>query len=676
MRKLFVGLLSSVWLICSSVVTLPPQSEVVAQQLASRTCAAMDHYAEVIKKDPQFAKRRQQIELQTQTYVANRREAGPYLRSGVIRIPVVVHVVFNELNEANENVSDEQIQSQLDVLNQDYRMTNPDSSLVPDAFKPLRADSRIEFHLAVRDPGCGPTSGITRTSTTQRDFSFDDGVKFNSTGGHDAWPRDEYMNLWVCDLAGGLLGYGTFPGEPAATDGVVVDFEAFGTTGSAAAPFNLGRTATHEVAHWLNLNHIWGDDTGFPDECIGTDNVDDTPNQADENRDCPSFPQVSCSNGPDGDMFMNYMDYTDDLCMMMFTVGQSLRMDAALNGVRSAILGSDGLIPPPPVALTSDLWSQDTAEDIGNEPNNESAYHYLSDDIWVRNQNDGTADLEHQNPIYRPAGPDNYVYVRIRNRGCIDSASGTVKLYWAKASSGLAWPQPWDGTVGVPAQMGNPIGSQPTGSVPPGGSVILAFNWAPPNPADYASFGADASHFCLLSRIETDPVAPFGMTFPEGGDLGTNVKNNNNIVWKNISIVTEGTPGGRQNAVTVGDFTGKRQVARVVFGSNGAVLDKAAFDRYKITVDLGEKINAKWVAGGRVGSGVTLISGQTIQLHRPGAWIGNLSFNPFDFGAVKVRFTPLTQIRCQVTNFNLTQFNQSTGRFIGGETFVVKEKCR
>jgi hypothetical protein len=675
MRKFIAGLVTSMFLVTLTIVSVPPRGEAVAQQFNSRTCATMDHYAGLIKKDPQFAKRLQQIEVQTQAYVAKRRETGPYLRSGVIRIPVVVHVVYNQ---DEENITDEQIQSQIDALNLDFRMANADSAMVPDVFKPLRADTRIEFQLAVRDPNCGPTTGITRTSTTETSFQFDgDPVKFAASGGHDAWPSDKYLNLWVCDLAGGLLGYGLFPGVAPEIDGVVVDFEAFGTMGTAAAPFDLGRTAAHEIGHWLNLRHIWGDDSFAPDICTGTDFVDDTPNQGTENTGCPAYPSDSCGNAPDGDMFMNYMDYTDDLCMMMFSVGQSLRMDATLNGARSAILGSDGLIPPPPVALTSDLWSQDTADDIGNEPNNDSTVHYLSDDIWVRNQNDGTADLEHQNPIYRPAGPDNYVYVRVRNRGCTDPASGTVKLYWAKASSGLAWPQPWDGTVGVPALMGNPIGTQATGSVPPGGFVILAFPWAPPNPADYASFGADSSHFCLLSRIETDPVSPFGMTFPEGGDLGTNVKNNNNIVWKNISIVTESTPGGRLSGVTVGDLTGKRQVARVIFGANGAVLDKQAFDRYKITVDLGEKINAKWVAGGRAGSGIISLGGQIIQVTRPGAWIGNLSFNPFDFGAVKVRFAPLSQnLRCTVTNFNLTQLNQTTGRLVGGEGFVLKERCR
>ena len=125
----------------------------------------------------------------------------------------------------------------------------------------------------------------------------------------DAWPSAQYLNLWVCPLAGGLLGYAQFPGGPAATDGVVILHSAFGINGTAAAPFNLGRTATHEIGHWLNLNHIWGDDgTG----CSGTDNVADTPNQGGPNYGAPTFPHLSCSNGPNGDLFVNYMDYVDD----------------------------------------------------------------------------------------------------------------------------------------------------------------------------------------------------------------------------------------------------------------------------------------------------------------------------------------------------------------------------
>jgi hypothetical protein len=173
-------------------------------------------------------------------------------------------------------------------------------------------------------------------------------VKSSSTGGSNAWDRNKYLNIWVCDISGGILGYAQFPGGSASTDGVVVDYQYFGTIGTATAPFNKGRTATHEVGHWLNLYHIWGDDgTG----CTGSDLVSDTPNQADQNYGCPAFPQVSCSNGPNGDMFMNYMDYTDDACMFMFSTGQATRMQAlfAAGGARASLLTSNGCgtVTPP-----------------------------------------------------------------------------------------------------------------------------------------------------------------------------------------------------------------------------------------------------------------------------------------------------------------------------------------
>ncbi len=187
--------------------------------------------------------------------------------------------------------------------------------------------------MATKDPQGKPTKGITRTQTTQASFADDDGVKSSASGGADGWPSDKYLNLWVCALGGGLLGYAQFPGGPPQTDGVVILYTAFGTTGTATAPFNLGRTATHEIGHWLNLHHIWGD----TQHCEGTDFVNDTPNAQMPNFGKPKFPHVTCSNGPNGDMFMNYMDYVDDDTMVMFTSGQVARMNAALDGPRSAI---------------------------------------------------------------------------------------------------------------------------------------------------------------------------------------------------------------------------------------------------------------------------------------------------------------------------------------------------
>jgi hypothetical protein len=197
----------------------------------------------------------------------------------------------------------------------------------------LVTDARIQFSLATQDPAGNPTNGITRTASTSTSFGTDDRVKSAATGGADAWPSDRYLNIWACNLGGGLLGYAQFPGGPASTDGIVILNTAFGTVGTATAPFHLGRTATHEIGHWLNLIHIWGDRL----DCKGSDDVPDTPTAQSPNYGEPTFPHVSCNNGPNGDMFMNYMDYVDDAAMFMFTAGQVARMAATLDGPRNAI---------------------------------------------------------------------------------------------------------------------------------------------------------------------------------------------------------------------------------------------------------------------------------------------------------------------------------------------------
>ena len=194
-------------------------------------------------------------------------------------------------------------------------------------------DARVEFVLAKKDPKGKKTKGIVYSRTTKTSFGSDDGVKFKSSGGVAAWNTKKYLNIWVCSLGGGLLGYAQFPGGPAKTDGVVILNTAFGTKGTASAPFNKGRTATHEVGHFFNLRHIWGDVNG----CTGTDQVADTPNARLPNTGKPTFPHITCSNGPHGDMFMNYMDYVDDAAMFMFSIGQVARMEATLAGPRKSL---------------------------------------------------------------------------------------------------------------------------------------------------------------------------------------------------------------------------------------------------------------------------------------------------------------------------------------------------
>ena len=254
----------------------------------------------------------------------------------VITIPVIVHILYHS---SAENISDAQIFSQIDVLNRDYRKSNADTALIPHYYSTMAADCGIQFSLAKVDTSGYATSGIVRKHTDVQTFGIDDRIKSSATGGDDAWDRDRYLNIWVGNLTAGILGYSSIPGTPREKDGVTVHYTAFGTQGTAQAPFNRGRTATHEIGHWLNMIHTWGDT-----DC-GDDLVDDTPPQFGPNRGNPSGIKITCGNGPYGDMYMDYMDFTDDIGMHMFTNGQRDRMRTLFTegGFRYPILSSNAL---------------------------------------------------------------------------------------------------------------------------------------------------------------------------------------------------------------------------------------------------------------------------------------------------------------------------------------------
>jgi len=296
-----------------------------------RSCHTMENQERLLQEDPHLFERIQKIEAFTNYAISSGKVDK---NKALITIPVVFHIVYNT---TAQNISDAQIQSQLDVLNRDFRKLNTDLNLIPSTFTSLVADAEINFCLANRDPNGNSTSGILRVPTSLASFSTNDGVKSSTTGGSNAWPSNQYLNIWVCNMSGGILGYAQFPGGAAATDGVVIGYTCFGTTGTAQAPFNKGRTATHEVGHWLNLRHIWGDAT------CGNDLVTDTPVHNTSNYGCPSHPR-SNSCGTSAEMFMNYMDYVDDACMQMFSNGQKARMQALFvsGGARASLATSPG----------------------------------------------------------------------------------------------------------------------------------------------------------------------------------------------------------------------------------------------------------------------------------------------------------------------------------------------
>ncbi|MEI6312149.1 MAG: M43 family zinc metalloprotease [Bacteroidota bacterium] len=308
---------------------------IMASAQSVRQCGTMHNLERLKTIDPSIDAAMNDIEAHTNHFISTTPEGS----RAVITIPVVVHVVYNT---TTQNISDAQIASQISILNKDFRKLNTDAALIPSIFTSVSADCEVNFCMAQRTPTGAATNGIVRVSTATTSFIDDDRVKSSTTGGSTAWDATKYLNIWVCNLGGGLLGYAQFPGGPAATDGVVINYTAFGNTGTAASPFNLGRTATHEIGHWLNLRHIWGDAT------CGNDLVSDTPPHNASNFGCPTYPHLSTCTGTPTEMTMNYMDYTNDACMYMYTAGQKARMQAlfAVGGARVGLTTSLGCTPP------------------------------------------------------------------------------------------------------------------------------------------------------------------------------------------------------------------------------------------------------------------------------------------------------------------------------------------
>ena len=301
-----------------------------------RVCHTMGNLERLIHQDPKTVTRMELIEKQTQAFLNTKTQSASQKSALVVTIPVVFHVLYNT---AAENISEAQVLSQLQILNDDFRRLNSDQ----DNVWAQAADTQIEFCLASQDPDGNPTDGILRVPTNVTSFGTNDAMKFTSQGGSDAWPAADYMNFWVCDLGSSLLGYAQFPGGPAATDGIVCNYTATGNTGTAQAPFDLGRTATHEVGHYLNLRHIWGDGG-----CGVDDFVADTPEDDGANYGC-ALGSASCVAGTSA-MVQNYMDYSDDACMNLFTQGQSDRMNALFlpGGARASLVSSAGCTPAVP----------------------------------------------------------------------------------------------------------------------------------------------------------------------------------------------------------------------------------------------------------------------------------------------------------------------------------------
>lgn len=325
---------------------------------AQQKCATVEYLQQkqqqniLHESELQFEKQLAAKTLQRKKDLTNKRtQSGPY------RIPVVVHVIhWGEPVGTGRNISDEQILSQIDVLNKDFNRLNTDAVNTPAEFLPVAGSIEIEFVLARQDPNGYCTNGINRVYGSRASWQLVREAEFKALS---YWPAEDYLNIWVIAFQS-YLGYAQFPvssGLPGLdeegnrlTDGIVVDYRAFGV-GSSSPYYNLGRTATHEVGHFLGLRHIWGDD----DACAATDYVSDTPPQKEETYDCPAYPlNDDCSSSV---MFQNFMDYSDDVCLNLFTNGQIDRIVTVLENSprRNSLLTSHGLEEPSSTGGSYDL---------------------------------------------------------------------------------------------------------------------------------------------------------------------------------------------------------------------------------------------------------------------------------------------------------------------------------
>lgn len=323
------------------LLTLLCHAGIAQQKLKTSRCATVPLLEKNLERNPELRKSYERGAYQVKQAVTLKAlESTLREQADTLYVPVVFHVVLQNPNL----VTDAQIKAQLDTLNIDFAGINADSTKIPSYFKARFGKAKIQFRMARRTPNDEPSNGINRYVTTKSSYAYtDNSLKYKAQGGADAWDPTKYLNVWFTDLSGGILGYATFPGgSVTAEQGVVIQYKT--VPGGALSPYNKGRTLVHEAGHYFFLYHIWGDDaTG---SCTGTDEIDDTPNQADESGGCPTGVVTdNCSPAAPGIMYQNYMDYTNDACMVMFTKQQAARMESTLTGIRASLLTSNGADP-------------------------------------------------------------------------------------------------------------------------------------------------------------------------------------------------------------------------------------------------------------------------------------------------------------------------------------------
>ncbi len=312
-------------------------SILMANVYAQRGCATSMKMKEFFAQNPEALAKKADL----RNYLTTKNTTVGKNGQTVVTIPVVVHVLYKN---QTQNITDEQIASQIAVLNNDFRKMNADfNSVVPDAFKPFAADMELAFCMATKTPTGATTTGIERKSVAST-FNFSN--NYYTSAGLVAWDPTKYLNIWVGDMPNPYLGWAYLPdaaGQP--FDGLAIGYKYFGTTGTVAPLFSGGRTATHEIGHYFGLLHPWGEDDSICGTPDNDDGCADTPATSGPyfTEDYPSFPdnQYTCTPSANGAMFMNYMDYVSDFEMAMFTNDQKTIASNTMSGPRASLLNSN-----------------------------------------------------------------------------------------------------------------------------------------------------------------------------------------------------------------------------------------------------------------------------------------------------------------------------------------------
>jgi PKD repeat protein len=400
-------------------------------------CGQTEATEKLFAKNPHLRHDAEIAEAELEAFTAARTGGG----DEIVYIPVVFHIIHEN---GPENISDEQVHDAMTVLNRDFRMQNEDIEDVVEAFQDITADIEIEFRLATLDPNGNCTKAINRIQSPLTNEGEENMKALIQ------WPRDMYLNVWICAYASGAAGYTYTPGSvsnanSASQDGIVLKHDYTGSIGTSS--LSRSRTLTHEVGHWLNLRHCWGgtNSPGESENCFSDDNVQDTPNTLGWTS-CPLSGE-SCTTL---DNVQNYMEYS--YCSRMFTEGQKSRMQsAAASGTADrnelstvSNLMATGVLDPVYAACTANFTTTEHIVCQGEEiPFTDESFHNIISWSWEFGDGEsleGSDPEIHKNPIHVYNEPGFYAVTLVVSDGETEVSTTEVDFVQVLPSGDLTHP--------------------------------------------------------------------------------------------------------------------------------------------------------------------------------------------------------------------------------------------